>query len=120
MLLIRAAQLEALTRPVRELFIERARRDLDQLFPGDVRLLDATASRELIMAGMERGEALGITHTRELLLFVFLVFELGLGFEDDSVKPWIGKLLRDPALRQAEKMDVIYTRLAIAAGGATP
>jgi hypothetical protein len=114
MLVLRRAQFEAITRQ-REVLIERTRHALDELFPGDRRLEDEDATRKLIVDGIERAEELGILHAREVLLFVFLVFDLGLGFESASQTSWIGKLLRDPSLAPAEKMDVIYTRLAAAA-----
>ena len=115
MFVLRRTQLDALTEPVREAFVDNALRSLAKVFPGDARLADEKATRALVHDAIARAAEYDIARERELLLFIYLVFDQGPGFESRPDQPWIERILRDPGLGEPEKMDVIYTRLELAA-----
>ncbi|MFP2905290.1 hypothetical protein ACLESD_09580 [Pyxidicoccus sp. 3LFB2] len=119
-LTIRRTQLEALAAPHRESFVGVALRSLAKLFPDDARLSDEKAMRALIHDAIARANAYDLERERELLLFLYLVFDQGPGFESRPEQAWIERLLRDSSLAGSEKMDVIYTRLELASRGGRP
>ncbi|WP_205525843.1 hypothetical protein [Pyxidicoccus trucidator] len=120
MLTIRRVQLETLAAPQRETFVGIALRSLAKLFPDDARLADEKAMRALIHDAISRANEYDLARERELLLFIYLVFDQGPGFESRQGQSWIERLLRDSSLEESEKMDVIYTRLELASRGGRP
>lgn len=117
MLVIRPPQLEALAAPQREVFVESARHSLSTLFPGDPRLADEAATTAFIHQAIARAAGYGIRRERERLMFLYLAFDQGLGFESLPHQAWIATILRNPGLREREKLDAIYTRLEHEARG---
>lgn len=120
MLVIRPPQLEALAAPQREAFIESACRSLATLFPGDPRLADEPATTAFVHQAIARAAGYRIRRERELLMFLYLAFDQGLGFESRPDQGWIATILRNPGLREHEKMDAIYARLEREARGGRP
>jgi hypothetical protein len=120
MLVLRQSQVEALAAPQREVFVGNALRSLAKLFPDDARLADEKAMRALVNDAIVRATAYDLARERELLLFIYLVFDQGPGFESRPDQPWIERILRDPSLDEREKMDVVYTRLELAARRGRP
>lgn len=114
MLTIRNAQIAILLAPQREKILQNCITSIASLFPDDIRLADARAMREIVQTAIEGAHGYGIVEGRELLLFVYLVFDQGADFETRSDQSWIGRILGDPDLNGAQKMDIIYTRLEIA------
>jgi hypothetical protein len=120
MLVIRRQQMDVLTAPHREEFLRRAVRSLVRLFPEDPRHADETAVRAFIAGAVEQAGLYGVAREREVLLFLYLAFDQGLGFEARPGQAWIEGILRDGTLDQREKMDIVYARLeAAAARGAS-
>jgi len=99
----------------RERFVAETLRSLPEVFPGDARVGDPVAMRALIEDGIERAVRLGIEGGREVMLYVFLLHELGPSFEDAAGTRWIGDILRDPELAPSTRLDLIYARLELAA-----
>jgi hypothetical protein len=120
MLVIRRPQIDVLAAPQREALVESALRSLAELFPGDPRLADEPATTALVHQALERAAGYGLARERELLLFVYLVFDQGLGFESRPDQAWIEQILRHRGLHEREKLDAIYTRLEHADRGGRP
>lgn len=118
MLKIREAQVDALGRAAEERFVEETLVALPSVFPGDPRVEDHHAMRALIRDGVRRAVEHGITASREVMLYVFLLVELGPDFEARSETRWIGRILGDPTLAPALKLDLVYKRLELAASRA--
>jgi hypothetical protein len=116
-LIIRAEQMAALAAPHRERFVQKTLATLAKLFPGDPRLPDDAAMRAQVNAGMVRAEGYGLGRDREVGLFLVLVHDLGLGFEERPNRRWIGEILRDAGLDEQAKMDLVFTRLGLGAQG---
>jgi hypothetical protein len=115
MLVIRQQQMEELVAQHREDFFRRAAKSLARLFPEDPRHADEEAVRALIADAVEHAGRYGIKREREQLLFLFLAFDQGLGFESRPGQAWIEKTLRDDTFDQRDKMEIIYARLEAAA-----
>jgi hypothetical protein len=111
MLTIRPGQLETLLAPHRESFVQQARVSLARLFPDDPRLGDPEVIRSVVLDAISRASAYGIEAGREVLLFLFLIFERGPGFESRPGQSWMERTLRDEQLDQSEKMSIVYARL---------
>ncbi|WP_240358323.1 MULTISPECIES: hypothetical protein [Myxococcus] len=120
MLVIRHAQLEALDAPAQEHFIEEILSALPEVFPGDARVLERQPMRALIEDGIARASRLGLTGGGEVSRYVFLLHELGPGFEDAARTRWMGRLLRDPELPPSVRMDAVYARLEASSGKGLP
>lgn len=116
MLTIRKEQMEVLGQEMREDYIRATLRNLVELFPDVPAVRDEALMRDLIEFGIARAEEYGITRSREVSLFIFLVQDLGRDFEKRPENVWIDELLQDPDLEEPEKMDLIYARLELAAG----
>ncbi len=116
MLTIRKDQMAAFSDHLREDYIKRTLKNLAQLFPDDAALKDESATRALIEYAIGRAEVYRITAAREVSLFIFLVKDLGADFEKRTEHRWMEEVLLDEELDEGEKMDVIYTRLEVAAG----
>jgi hypothetical protein len=115
MWLIRKEQLAALGAAHRERFVAKALADLAHLFPGDPRLENELEMRAMVEGAIGRAAAYGIDGAREVSLFVYLVHELGPGFEDAPERRWMKALLGDASMPASARLDVIYARLAVAA-----
>ena len=116
MLTIRKEQMEVLGEEMREDYFRTTMQNLAELFPDDPSVKDEAAMRDLIAFGIERAADYGLTRTREVSLFIFLIQDLGRDFEKQPEHGWIDELLQDPELEEQEKMDLIYARLELAAG----
>lgn len=114
MLVLRQSQMDALAAPQREIFLQNAAESLRQVFPDDARHADQKAVRALIEDTIERAKPYELASERELLLFLYLLFDQGPGFESRSHQTWIERTLRDGSLEPREKMDLIYARLEAA------
>lgn len=111
MLTIRPPQLAVLGQATVDRFVDKTWAALPEVFPGDPRLADEPAMRAQIREGIAGAAGHGITGGREVTLYVFLLIEHGPGFEDAPKTRWMGKILRDPELHDAAKLDLIYARL---------
>lgn len=120
MLVVRPSQLEALAAPQREAFVESALRSLAKVFPNDPRLADETATTALVHDALARATEYRLGSDREILMFVYLVFDRGTGFELRPDQAWIERILRNPGLHEREKLDAIYMRLEREARGGRP
>jgi|SRR6266545_2371971 len=116
MLTINNEQMAVFSDQMREEFIKRTLRNLAELFPDDPAIKDEPAMRALIEYGIGRAQAYGISRQREVSLFIFLVKDLGADFEKRPENRWAEEILVDTELEEQEKMDVIYSRLEVAAG----
>lgn len=116
MLTIRKEQMDVLGEEMREDYIRTTLRNLAELFPDDPTVRDEAVMRNLIEFGIGRAAEYGVTRSREVSLFIFLVKDLGRDFEKQPENVWIDELLHDPELEEQEKMDLIYARLELAAG----
>ncbi len=110
--------MEILGTELREDFVKSTLENLVQLFPDDPLVKDQAAMRELIEFGIARAAEYDIKRGREVSLFIFLTLDLGRDFEKQPENIWIEELLHDPELDEQEKMDLIYARLELEAGGA--
>jgi hypothetical protein len=111
MLVIRDRQMEVLDAPARERFIADTLLALPEVFPDDPRVLEHRAMRTLIEDGIARATRIGLTSGDEVMRYVFLLHELGPGFEDAAGTRWIGRVLRDAELPPSTRMEVVYARL---------
>lgn len=114
MLIVRRAQMEALAAPQNEIFLVKVLCSLAQLFPDDARIADTNALRAFVQDAISSANVYQLERERELLLFIYLEFDQGPGFESRPGQAWIERMLRDPCLEGSEKLDVIYARLALA------
>jgi hypothetical protein len=117
MLVIRQSQYDALLARHREASVQNAIQSVSKVFPDDPRLPNRPVVEAIVRGAMKRARDFGITGGRETLLFVYLQFEQGEGFESRPGQAWIERVLRDPGLDPGAKMDVIYKRLELAANG---
>ena len=117
MLVIRREQMDVLARPMRDAFVEKTLAGMPECFPDDPSLADKEAMRAEINYAIDRAAMYGITRHREVGLFALLVHEFGPGFETQDDKVWISKILRASDMDGQAKMDLIYARLQLAAGG---
>ena len=111
MLKLRTAQLRALALEARERFVREVFVGLPDVFPGDDRVLDEAVMRELIGNGIDRAATYDIHASGDVTLFVYLLHELGEGFDE---RPWIRKLLTSKSLDPSERLSLIYQRLEAA------
>ena len=118
MFTIRQEQMDHLGASKREEFVESTRQNLEQMFPYEPSIKDEPVVRSLIEFGIERAGQYGISRGREVMLFIFLVQDMGRDFEKQSNNVWVQELLADTELEEQEKMDLIYARLQLAAGNA--
>jgi hypothetical protein len=114
MLIIRREQLAVFRARDHQRFIEDTLQSLPEVFPGDPRVQDEHTMRELIEDGIARAARHGLTATREVSLYVFLLHEFGPDFETRGETRWMGAILRSTDKRPSEKLDLIYTRLELA------
>ena len=117
MLTIRKEQMGVLGEEMREEYFRTTMQNLAELFPDDPSVKDEAAMRDLIAFGIERASDYGVTRSREVSLFIFLIQDLGRDFEKQPEHAWIDELLQDPDLEEQEKMDLIYARLELAMNG---
>jgi hypothetical protein len=115
MLTIRKEQMAALSTYMRESYFLQTRQKLARLFPDDPRIKDRPTMRTLIEEGIRQAAAYRMVEQRAVTLFIFLLFDLGVGFEKQPSKRWMQRILLDKELDAQEKMDVIYKRLELAA-----
>ncbi len=114
MLIIRNEQLPVLGFSQRQAFIDKSLADLKELFPGDARVQNESATRALIEDAVARAGKFGIESAREVSLFIFLVQELGAGFESEAGHEWMQPLLRDHTIPASARLDLLYARLEAA------
>ena len=99
-----------------EVYIKKTVRDLAELFPDDPAVKNEASMRTLIEYGIAMAESYEIRARRDVSLLIFLVHDMGQGFEKLPANQWIETLLLDKELDGQEKMDIIYRRLEVAAG----
>lgn len=114
MLIIRNKQFPVLGFSQRQAFVNKTLADLKELFPGDARVQNESATRALIEDAMVRAGKFGIESAREVSLFVFLVQEFGPGFESEAGHEWMRTLLQDRTMPASARLDVLYARLEAA------
>jgi hypothetical protein len=114
MLIIRPEQMAVFRAREHERFVEETLQSLPEVFPDDPRVQDEDAMRALIEDGIARAARHGLAGTREVALYVFLLHEFGPDFEARDKTRWMGGILGAADQRPAEKLDLIYTRLALA------
>lgn len=116
MLVIRKAQLEALSAYKRQSFEDRMVDHLAEVFPEESRkMLDAEAGdgkvRELVHHGVEKAAGYEIRAERNVSLFIDLMVGIAPGFDDMKDTAWTRRILLNPDVPEDTKLDLIYDRL---------
>jgi hypothetical protein len=104
MLIIRAAQLEALRKGAREAFAEEVVPLLSREFPLAARLGGRAGMLRAVCAGLERAAAHGFGRRNDLYDFAHLTFLLGAELDDDPLLPWAAEVL------SGKSMELLWDR----------
>ena len=102
---IRAEQLRAFPKAVEENLECRIHAHLRGVWPGRCERMGEEAVRGWIRDGMRRARAWGLEADYDVLRYVDLMFLLGRDFEGAAAAPWVRRVLQEPGLDTAEKLD---------------
>jgi len=118
MLLIRAAQLEALKADAVRRFIDELAADVSANSPVPAGALGSEATRGLVREGVARAARYGITSRRGVGDFVRMMLSFGRDFDASPENSWAATVLNDPKLRnpQAKMRRLVTAAVAIARG----
>lgn len=112
MLIVRAAQLDALQRHAREAFIGVMRRHLERAFPERCTGLGGERVRALIERGMAAAQGFGLQTEQDVAGLIHFMFESHPEFDQRPDFAWAVQILRDPDLEPGERVDRLFTAWA--------
>jgi hypothetical protein len=117
--------MQVLAQQMAEHFVSRVYEHVTKTHAGLVQSTPEDAVRQSIRAGIRRAGTYGIRAEYDVVRFIDLMYLLSPDFDSDPTTLWVHRLLDDPDLRAADKLNVIYRRLEDktnrwrATGGAT-
>ena len=105
-MVIRQAQMRALSNNASRTFEDRMVVHLNKSFPNECRELGEPEVREWIRYGIQRASEYRITAQRDVCKYIDLMFVFGRDFDRD---PWASSILNDRALRDpTTKLETLY------------
>ncbi len=110
MLIIRNAQMEALSQAMKESFESRAVAHLKRALPEETAELGESEVRQSVRLAVLKAGRHGLTDEYNILRFLNLMYVLGFHFDDDPGIPWARKILADTALQAGTRMDLLTER----------
>ena len=111
MLIIRKAQMDALTRAFAAGFEKAALADLRVQYPEKCAKLGDEECERLVRIGVAKAKSYGITREHDVSAYIDLTFEYSPDFDTTPELGWTRAVLRDPELTGTTKMTVITSRL---------
>jgi hypothetical protein len=108
MLVIRDAQMEALSRVRVADFHDRAHAHLRELWTLECRALGEPEVRALIERGVAQARSHGMTTEQQALCYLDLMFLLEPEFAESPRHGWARDILVDPRRTGEEKMEALY------------
>jgi|SRR5580698_618850 hypothetical protein len=111
MLTIRRQQFEALEQASRRNFRDRATAHIAAEYPEYFSEAGEEGTRRLVLAGIEKAAAHGITTEGAVLVFIELMVEVGTDFGRSPDRNWVYKILAHPTLPGNCKVDAVQKRI---------
>jgi len=109
MLLLRSAQIDALTEQRLADFTERARAHVCRWFVATTRTMSDDAIREVIRHGVARARLHGIGSERDVCKYINLMFVFGRDFDRDPRLPWVHEILAGARVhRDLSTIELLY------------
>jgi hypothetical protein len=107
---IRGGQVGFLPPPDSSEFHQRMEAWLNSLSHEKCQFVGDACLRRLIHQGIQMANGYGITNGRGVAIYVSCMFILGSGFDEDLLFAWAAEILRDKALSEVERTELIYER----------
>ena len=93
MLVIREAQIEALSHVALTSLIRRLIQNVEQDFPEQTKQLDPQEIREAVAFGCRNAMRYGLDNQKDLATYVYLMFTFGWHFDTNPAFPWAAEYL---------------------------
>ena len=109
MLVIRAEQMQALSKVQAKAFEDRMVAHIQEFFPDHHAAMKEDGARELIHLGIERAARYGIIAERDVCMYIEMMIAFGPDYDESARLSWAGRMLRNPTYTNpSEKMEAVH------------